>query len=235
VIRKLHLLLSAAAVAALSLAADAQPKPPVRTTDISGVWKLNPDLSDKAPGAPGASGPGSRGEGGDDRGGRGGRGGGGGWGGGGYGGGRGGGMRGGMGGGMGGPRGGQQRDPEQMRQMRDFMQAALASANGLTIVQRENEVSFTDDQGQVTKLTTDGKEEKHVFGSETGKTKTKWTGDDLVMEISGPGNGPKVTRTYSLVSGPDGAKQLRVVSKIESDRGPRNMSVTHVYDPANPE
>ncbi len=222
------------------VAVSAQSKQAPAASDISGIWRLNADLSDKAP-TPGDAGGQRQGREGNEGGGR--HGGGGGFGG--PGGGGMGGMRGGMGGMRGGPGGpGGQRDPEQMKKMCDFMQAALGGPNAVTIVQHDNEISFTDDQGQVTKIAPDGKEEKHVFGSETGKTKTKWTNGELVMEIaSTDGNAPKIQRTYSLVQGPDGAKQLRVVSKIEGtgDRGPGgpgggggSREFVRVYDPGNP-
>ena len=218
---------SAAAIAALVVSAHAQTPAPAGKADLSGIWKLNTDLSDKVPGAPDTQGntpPAGEG------GGRGGMGGGGR---GGFGGGF-GGRGGGRGGGMGGPGGGgPQRDPEQMKKMRDFMQAVMTMPAGITIVQQEKEISFTDDQGQVTKITPDGKEEKHVFGSETGKTKTKWNGDQLVMEISGDGSAPKITRTYAIAQGPDGAKQLRVVTSLQGNRGPGGArTITRVYDPA---
>ncbi len=226
----IRLFASAAAAAALVLPVHAQNKTATAATpDISGVWKLNRDASDQAPGAPGGQQGGDEGthrRGGDTDGGgrRGGYGGGG----------MGRGMRGGgMRGGLGGPGG--QRDPEQMKKMRDFMQAVLATPDAVTIAQHDGEISFTDDQGQVTKVQPNGKDEKHVFGSETGKTKTKWDSGQLVMEISPDGNGPKVTRTWSLVQGPDGAKQLQVLTSMEGRGGGRGgRTITRVYDPATP-
>ena len=225
----IRLVTGAAAAAALVVSAHAQTPAPAKP-DLSGIWKINAQLSDQTPGPPDSSG-GSNQGGGAQPGGPGGGGYGGGFGG------RGGGFggRGGGRGGMGG--GGAQRDPEQMKKMRDFMQAVMAAPAGVTIVQQDKEISFTDDQGQVTKITPDGKEEKHVFGSETGKTKTKWNADQLVMEITAAGfdGGPKITRTYSVSQGQDGARELRVVTNIQGNRnrqGGDGRTITKVYDPA---
>ena len=222
-----HLVLASAAVVAALASAGARAQTPATTTpDLSGMWKLNPDLSDKPPGTPGSSQSGGDNQGGQSSGGSGG----------GYGGGRGGGGFGGGGRGMhgmgGGGRGGgqgAQRDPEQMKRMREFMQQALGAPDAFTIVQHENELSLTDTQGQVTNLMTDGRKEKHVIGSETADTQTKWSGQDLVEELS-TGSGPRVSRTYSLVVGADGTtKQLKLVSKVEGNER-RQITITRIYD-----
>lgn len=216
----------AAFVAALACAGMyAQTSTPATPPDLSGMWKLNPDLSDKQPGAPGSSQAGGGDEGGQNTGGGGmGRGGGRGFGGGGR------GMRGGMGGGRGGGEQGARRDPEQMKRTREFVQAALAAPDAFTIVEHDGEVSITDSQGQVTNLMTDGRKEKHVVGSDTADTATRWSGGDLVEELS-QNDGPKISRTYSMVTGPDGTKQLKLVAKVEGNgQMRRSIAVTRVYD-----
>jgi len=128
--------------------------------------------------------------------------------------------------------GGARPDPQQMAQRREFMQAALAMPDTFTIVQHDGELSLTDTQGQVTNLMTDGRKEKHVVGSQTADTETKWDGSDLVEQLSA-GGGAKVTRTYSVITGADGAKELKVVSKVEGGgRMRRQIAITRIYDRA---
>jgi hypothetical protein len=178
----------------------AQATPPA----IFGAWQLNSDASDKPPATEPAAGR----EGGGRRGGFGGRG------------------RGGMGGGMrgGGMRGGRSGRGESMAALRD----AMRPTPRLTISGAEGSVLLTDADGQVLTLATNGKKEKHVLGTATVATKTKWDGPNLVIDFGGD-DGFSIVRTYSIVTAETG-RHLQVVTKI-GGRGGNSRTVTHVYDP----
>jgi len=178
-----------------------------KTAPIVGAWKLNKDLTDK-PAAENARG----GEGGRSPGGMGGGGGRGG---------SGGGM-GGMGGGMGG-RGG---DPDEMKRMRALLSDVIKPADGWTIVQDGPLVLFTNTDGRTLKFTTDGKEEEHLTGDGVIKSKTRWNGEQLIIEAKYQ-DGPKVTRTYTVSSD---LRQLMIHIKISGGGAPREMTTNQVYD-----
>jgi hypothetical protein len=186
-----------------------------RPAPIVGAWKLNKDLTDKpvAEGARGGEsgrGPGGMG------GGIGGTGGG-------------GGRRGGMGGGGGmdggGMRGGR-GDPEQMKRMRTLLAELIRPADGWTIVQNGPLVLFTNVDGRTVKYTSDGKEEEHLSGDGVTKSKTRWNGEQLIIE-SKYQDGPKVTRTYTVSSD---LRQLMIHIKIGGGGTPRELTTNHVYD-----
>jgi hypothetical protein len=187
-----------------------------KTSPIVGAWKLNKDLTDK-PAAEnvrgGESGSGSGGAGGG-MGGRGGVGG--------------GGRRGGMGGGMrgGGNERGRGGDPEQMKQMRALLGDVIKPADGWTIVQDGPLVLFTNADGRTQKYTSDGKEEEHLSGDGVIKSKTRWNGEQLIIE-SKYKDGPKVTRTYTVSSD---LRQLMIHIKVEGGRLPREVTTNQVYD-----
>ncbi len=84
-----------------------------------------------------------------------------------------------------------------MQQMRDMMRELLQPAARLTIVQRDDTVSFTDDQGRVRKFVANGKDEKHQLDAATLKTKSRWKDGALVIEWE-TGRGPTVVRTYRV-------------------------------------
>jgi hypothetical protein len=181
---------------------------------LGGLWQLNRDLSAPAGGAGGEMGaPGG--------GGRGGRGGGGGMGGPGGGMGRGGGGRGGPGGGP--------PNQEDMQRMRDVMRELMQPAARLTIVQREDTISFTDDQGRVRKFVANGKDEKHQLDAATIETKSRWKDGTLVIEWE-TGRGPTVIRSYRV---DPSVNQLVIETTMKGGRGPGSGDrppVTHVYD-----
>ena len=160
---------------------EAKPRP-----QLSGAWQINRDLSAAPGGGPG-------GDMGAPGGGRGGRGGGSGGGMGGPGGGMG---RPGGGGGRGGPGGGPPNQ-EDMQRMRDMMRELMQPAVRLTIVQREDTVSFTDDQGRVRKFVASGKKEKHQLDAATLETKSRWKDGALLIEWE-TGRGPTVLRSYRV-------------------------------------
>lgn len=191
----------------------------VQRSSIGGIWKLNHELSDQ--GGPAAGG-GERG----DQGGRRGGGGGGGMGG------RGGG-RGGFGGGFGGgERGGESgRGSESAANMRDLMAEAVQAPEQMTITVAEDHVTFVYPDGRVKHFATDNKKEKHQVDAGVVETKTRWDGQQLVMEWD-LGQGGKVTNTYALnPNGPDG-RQLIVTTKVEGGRG-GDRPIKHVYDPSD--
>ena len=226
-------------------AVDATPRPA-----LGGVWQINRDLS-TAPGggAGGEMGPPPGG----GRGGRGGPGGGGGMGGpGGGAGGPGGGMGGpgggmgrggggmgrggggmgrGGGGGRGGPGGGGPPDQEEMQRLRDLMRELMAAPVRLTIVQRDDAVSFTDDEGHVRRFVANGKEEKHQLTSGTLETKSRWKDGAMVIEWE-TGRGPTVVRSYRVEPS---TKRLVVETTMKGgSRGGDRPPITHVYDPVEP-
>jgi len=178
------------------------------TAAVAGAWRLNRDLSTKAPqGMPGF---------GDDGGGR-GRGAGGGP--------PGGGMGGPPGGGMGGP-----PSEEEMKRMRDIFREASESPEQIVIADGDGVVTITDSTGLVRKFATNYKKEKHQTTAGVLETKTKWEGAALVIETSA-GGGLKVTRTYRLT--PEG-RQLMIEVKIENSNFPQKMPpMRFVYDAAS--
>jgi hypothetical protein len=186
----------------------AQERNAVPGTAVAGAWRLNRDLSTKAPqGTPGL---------GDDAGGR-GRGAGGGP--------PGGGMGGPPGGGMGGP-----SSEEEMKRMRDIFREASESPEQIVIAPGDGVVTITDSNGLVRKFATNYKNEKHQTAAGVVETKTKWEGAALVIETSA-GGGLKVTRSYRLT--PEG-RQLMVEVKIENSNFPQKMPpMRFVYDAAS--
>lgn len=195
---------------------------------LGGVWQLNRDLSAPPGGGPG----GEMSRPGGGRGGRGGApGGGGGMGGGGMG--RGGGGMGGPGGGGGrGPGGGGPPSEEQMQQMRDTMRELMQPAARLTIVQRDDTVSFTDDQGRVRKFVANGKDEKHQLDAATLETTSRWKDGALVIEWE-TGRGPTVVRSYRI---DPVAHHLVIETTMKGGRsGGDRPPVKHVYDAAAPQ
>ncbi len=174
---------------------------------IVGDWRLNSDLSDKAP-APGEQGGGRGG------GGRGGGAGGGGRGGGGFGG---GGGRGGFGGGGGG-------NPEDMERRREAMRQILTAPARLTITDTPSMVIVTTGEGATTRLATDNKK---VKDESTGiERKTRWEGEKLVTEITGAGPNGKIVETYEVDTE---TKRLWSTLEIQGGNGQR-PPVKRVYD-----
>ena len=81
--------------------------------------------------------------------------------------------------------------------MRDTMRELLQPAARLTIVQRDDTMSFTDDQGHVRKFVANGKDEKHQLQAATLETKSTWKNGALVIEWE-TGRGPTVIRSYRV-------------------------------------
>ena len=185
-----------------------------KTAPIVGVWKLNKDMTDKPAAENARGGEGARVSGGTG-GGMGGRGGTGG--------------RGGMGGGGmggGGRAGGRGGDPEQLKRMRVLLAELIKPADGWTIVQDGPLVLFTNADGRTQKYTTDGKEEEHLSGDGVIKSKTRWNGEQLIIE-SKYQDGPKVTRIYTASSD---LRQLMIHIKISGGGAPREMTTHQAYD-----
>ncbi len=212
--RTLTALLTIAAVVGTA-AFTTQPHAGAQTRpDLGGVWQLNRDRSAPAGGASlDAGGP----PGGGGRGG----------------GGRMGGRTSGRGAGGGSPgrggAGGGQQDQQSMQRLRETMRELMQPALRVTIVQRDDTVSFTDDQGRVRKFTAHGKGEKHQLDAATLETTSRWQGDALVIAWD-TGGGATVIRRYRV----DAARQqLSVETTLEGGRGPGTgdrQPITHVYD-----
>lgn len=184
---------------------------------LGGIWQLNRDLS-SAPGGMGGDGAGAA-PGGGRRGGPGGGGMG-----------RPGGMGGGRGGmGGGGGRGGPGGDEraEEMQRMREVMRELLQPAARLTIVQHDETVSLTDDQGRVRKFATTGKSEKHQLNAATLETTSRWAQGALVTEWK-TGRGPTVVRTLRV---DPAVQRLTIETTMKGSRGGGvRPPIKHVYD-----
>ena len=132
------------------------------------------------------------------------------------------------GGGRGGPGGGKPNE-EEMQRMRETMRELLQPAARLTIVQHEDAISFTDDQGHVRKFVANGKDEKHQLQAATLETKSTWKNGALVIEWE-TGRGPTVVRSYRV--DPE-LQRLVVETSMKGGRGPGGADrppVKHVYD-----
>lgn len=200
-----------------SSAQPTQPPAPSGHPNLSGAWKLNPELS-QVPSRPEGTGAGGRrGPGGGGGGGMGG-------------GGRGPGGMGGMGGGGfgGGGGGGSRSNPEAMAKTREAVRLAMFGAERLTIVHNDTGFVVTDGEGVSHTLTPDGKTTKAEVGALTVQTKARWDETALVVERKFEG-GVKVTERYWVTDAP---RQLVVASKLESSQmsGDRARSFQRVYD-----
>jgi hypothetical protein len=181
--------------------------------NLTGLWILNEDASDRPP---------DRGRG-ADSGERPPRGGGGGGGYGGFGGGR---RRGGFGGG---DRGGGGRSREDMERARAAMAIATRAAKRLTIVRDESTVVLTDEDGRSVRLTADGKKNKSTIDGQDVETTSKWNGAALHVERKFKSD-VKVVDEFSLAPDP---QILVVATKIEG-MGGRAFELRRVYDRQEP-
>ena len=183
----------------------AQEQSAAPTAAIAGAWRLNRDLSPKAPQGMPAPGdhPGGRGRG------------------------TGGGP---PAGGMGGPPGGGMGAPpneEEMKRMRDILRDAAEAPNQIVIAPGDGVVTITDSNGLARKFATNNKKEEHQTTAGVVETRTKWEGAVLTIETRA-GSGLKITRFYRLA--PEG-RQLVVEVKIENSRFPEKMPpMRFVYD-----
>jgi hypothetical protein len=185
------------------------------TPDLTGLWILNEELSEKPP---------ERGRGGESegRGGRPPRGGGGGMGG--FGG---GGRRGGFPGGE----GGNARSREDIERMRAVMEVALRAPGKLTIVRSEAVLVVTDEDGRSVRLTLDGKKNKSTVDGLEVETSSKW--DDGVLRVERKFKGDmKAVDELSLPTDP---RILVMTTKVEGGgtRG-RALTLKRVYDRQEP-
>ena len=190
---------------------------------LQGEWTFNEGASTKPP-APSGDDQGRQ-NGGSGGGGRGGGrrgGGGGGFGGGGRSGGGRGGSAGGTGSGAGAGRGA--ISAQQQQAMHDLTTPAAR----LTIVQTDDMIIITTDQGQTIRLAPN---DKNVKDENTGvERKTKWDGDKLVSEIGGLPAG-KVTQSYSVAPDP---RQLHIVVTLPNRQDSKQPIVLdRVYDASN--
>ncbi|MBI2219874.1 MAG: hypothetical protein HYU53_01550 [Acidobacteria bacterium] len=171
--------------------------------DLTGRWRLNPELGDAAPKAPepGDSAPdedqGQVGRRGGRPGGRGVPG---------VGGGRGG------GGGMRGDR----PNPEDMAKMRGAMRFVMQAPDGMIVTRHDDELVFTADNGDITRVLVTGTTMKTTAGGAEHEVKATCRGGALIIESTfGPA---KVSDTYRV--SPDGSR-LERVTRVEGSRGPR--------------
>ena len=135
---------------------------------------------------------------------------------------------GGGGGGRGGPGGGAPNE-EEMQRMRETMRELMQPAARLTIVQHDDTVSFTDDQGHVRKFVANGKDEKHQLQAATLETKSAWKDGALVIQWE-TGRGPTVVRSYRVDAE---LHRLVIETSMKGGRNPGGGDrppITHVYD-----
>jgi hypothetical protein len=140
------------------------------------------------------------------------------------GGGRGGGFGGGAGG-FGGPSVFGSRDADASALLRDALRDITDPSDHLTIVTTDTMVIITGTGGRTTRLSPDGRKVKDE--NTNIERRTRWDGDRLVSDVSGPGIG-KVTETYSVDAQ---SHQLRLVAEMEGRNGGSPETYTHVYDP----
>ena len=115
--------------------------------------------------------------------------------------------------------------------MRDLMRELMTAPARLTIVQRDDAVSFTDDDGHVRKFVANGKDEKHQLTSGTLETTSRWKDGAMVIAWE-TGRGPTVVRRYRIEPT---TKQLVVETTMKGGRESGDRPpVTHVYDPVEP-
>lgn len=177
------------------------------SSSLVGAWTLHRDLSDRpqenASDDSGERGGSRRGGGGAGRGGFGG------------------GRRGGFGR-TGGDGGRGSSDPEQRARTRAAMRDLTNPADHLTIVQADNMIIMTGQDGRTIRLSPDGKKIKD--DATKIERKTKWAGPNLESEISGLA-GRKITQSFSV--DPE-RHQLHITLQIDNDCRPLTMH--HVYD-----
>jgi len=177
---------------------------PPPAVDLTGRWRMNPDLSDPMP-APPADRADARPGGGRPGGGMGGRG----------------GMGGGRGGGAmpGSRRGGDRPDPEQMARTRDAMRAVLEAPAEMIVTRHEDEVVFTSGTGEIIRVLVTGRKMKTTAGGAEHEVKAAYKAGTLTIERDF--GRVKVLDTYRISA--DG-RQLERVTKV-GDR-----PIRRVYD-----
>jgi hypothetical protein len=200
---RILLIVTVAGTSALSVAQD--------RADITGVWKLNADLTTAAR-QEGASDRPSYGErraplGGGPAG------------------------MGGVGRGPatgGGYSGGGRADPEDVAKAREGLRLAMLTSDELTIVRKGNAYVVTDANGASHTWTTDGKTTKSEVGALTVETRIKWDGPALVVERKFEG-GVKATDRYTVSGNP---RKLLIASKVQNTKipGDRDRTFQTVYD-----
>ena len=119
----------------------------------------------------------------------------------------------------GGLRGGQERDPEQLQAMFNYMRAMNQPAERLTIAPRDGSVTITYGDGTRTTLQTDNKsvDERAENGLVKLKRKSRWDREALVTDIEVDG-GPRIARRYELAAG---GAELHVITTASGGPGGR--------------
>ena len=111
---------------------------------------------------------------------------------------------------------------------RQEMERAFDVPRALIIVQHEDEIRLTDDQGLVTVLKPDGKKvDEDQAGGNVQRT-TQWN-DGALVTTTTLVNGVNVTQTYTRTA--DG-RQLIVVTRVEGGRSRKPVEMKRVYDQA---
>ena len=109
------------------------------------------------------------------------------------------------------------------------MAQLAATPKMLTVEQTDQQVTITDDGGQVTNLYPDGKKHKEKDSNGQSNTiKTQWEANRLTAE-SKLGHSGKLTQSYEL--SPDG-KQLYVTQQLDSSKLNQPLVIRCVYDSA---
>ncbi len=111
---------------------------------------------------------------------------------------------------------GARSNPEDMAKMRDAMRFVMEAPEGMIVTRKDDELVFTADNGDITRMLVTGKKMKTMAGGVEHDAKAVYKDGALLVESTfGP---MKVVDTYRVT--PDG-KQLERVTKIDGDRGPR--------------
>jgi hypothetical protein len=103
---------------------------------------------------------------------------------------------------------------------RETMRRFFNAPERLDIAQTDSEVAIVQEDGTSRRLRTDGQKQKHE--GDEGETKTKWEGEQLIIETQGAG-GFKMSENYALSAD---RRQLLVTVRLENPA----VSVRRVYD-----
>jgi hypothetical protein len=112
--------------------------------------------------------------------------------------------------------------------MRDAMRDLMNPPAHLTVVESNETVILTADDGRVTRLVVNGKKVKD--DATKIERKTKWDGGRLVSEVSGMGP-TKMTETYTL---DQEHHRLAVAIQMQNPMARQPRTVTRVYDADQP-
>lgn len=115
--------------------------------------------------------------------------------------------------------------PEEVARIREGNRLALLTYNTLTITVADRVVTIADESGRTRTLTTDNKSVKSEAGALTVETRAKWESAGLVVERKFEG-GVKLTERFIVTAAP---RRLTIDAKLESP-GDRGRTFQRVYE-----